>query len=76
MRASYSQVDGKGKTRRMFALDELQVAAVGQTVTKWRVLNAEHQARPVDAIASEASGEPTLSVMNTAGARIYTRHGR
>jgi hypothetical protein len=76
MRASYSQSDGKHKTRGMFALDELQVAAVGQTLTKWRVLDAERQARPVDAIASEASGEPTLSVMNTAGARIYTRHGR
>jgi hypothetical protein len=43
MRASYSEQDGKRKTRGSFALDEEQVAMVQRTLSTWRVAAAERQ---------------------------------
>jgi hypothetical protein len=45
MRRSYAHKDGKSKARGCFALDADQAAAVGRTVSTWRVTNAEHRPR-------------------------------
>jgi hypothetical protein len=57
MRSSYGPLDGKSKTRGLFALDEQQVATLARTVSTWRAANAERQRQPA---ATTAGGRMML----------------
>ena len=76
MRSRFGHQDGKYKTLGMFALDEQQVAAVGRTLSTWRLAGAERQQpRPLDTLDIASPVEAMLSMVNTPVTRVYARYG-